>query len=277
MSRFTKTPTGKIVVLNERDQVIFDHLRRFGPLPTHYIHALVGGSYKGLYRRLDKLYDDTPYITRPPDQRRSPRSNSLYLTSMLTPLGWEHTTIKYPNPPRDPIAHRFMRSTISASIYLSLPEGYRFIDQQEIFTHEKCTNPSLSFPLSNGSWLEPDDLFGIEWTEQGTKRFRFFALEADKATESIYASNIEKSSYGKKLSAYADILYRRSFREQWGIPNLRVLTVTTAEKRVENMKLHLRKVTDKTDPFIFIAKDVFAGPEWKVPPIMTDITPLLLK
>ena len=70
-------------------------------------------------------------------------------------------------------------------------------------------------------WIEPDALFAIN--------DRFFALEADMGTESIEAV------IKPKIRAYREIVASGMIDDHFGIDNLRVLFVTTNEKRMGNM------------------------------------------
>ena len=70
-------------------------------------------------------------------------------------------------------------------------------------------------------WIEPDALFAIN--------DRFFALEADMGTESIEAV------IKPKIRAYREIVASGVIDDHFGIDNLRVLFVTTNEKRMRNI------------------------------------------
>ncbi|PWT81336.1 MAG: hypothetical protein C5B44_03945, partial [Acidobacteria bacterium] len=70
-------------------------------------------------------------------------------------------------------------------------------------------------------WIEPDALFALG--------DRHYAIEADMGTESI--ESVVKS----KMRAYREIVASCRIDEHFGIDNLRVLFVTTNEKRMRNM------------------------------------------
>ena len=70
-------------------------------------------------------------------------------------------------------------------------------------------------------WIEPDALFALG--------DRYFAIEADTGSESI------ESVIKPKIRAYRQIVAMGMIDDHFGIDNLRVLFVTTSEKRMRNM------------------------------------------
>ena len=70
-------------------------------------------------------------------------------------------------------------------------------------------------------WIEPDALIGID--------DRYFAIEADTGSESI------EGVIKPKIRAYREIVAAGMIDDHFGIDNLRVLFVTTNEKRMRNM------------------------------------------
>ena len=77
-------------------------------------------------------------------------------------------------------------------------------------------------PLADApKWIEPDALFALG--------DRYFAIEADTGSESI------ESVIKPKIRAYRQIVAMGMIDEHFGIDNLRVLFVTTSEKRMRNM------------------------------------------
>ena len=165
-----------------------------------------------------------------------------------------------------------MTACITASIELAAQEAsFRFISQEEIFSHTKCPestrrakNP-LELPALM-STLIPDQLFGIEY--QG--KFRFFALEADRNHESIASKDLAKNSYGRKIKGYSEIFGNRIYKTVWGIPNLRVLTVTTNPSHMHSMISYTKDNTLDASSFLFTCKTEF-GRDWKVPGLLKDI------
>ena len=70
-------------------------------------------------------------------------------------------------------------------------------------------------------WIEPDALIGID--------DRYFAIEADTGSESI------EGVIKPKIRAYREIVASGMIDDHYGVDNLRVLFVTTNEKRMRNM------------------------------------------
>jgi hypothetical protein len=70
-------------------------------------------------------------------------------------------------------------------------------------------------------WIEPDALIGID--------DRYYAIEADTGSESIEAV------IKPKIRAYREIVATRTIDDHFGFDNLRVLFVTTNEKRMRNI------------------------------------------
>ena len=70
-------------------------------------------------------------------------------------------------------------------------------------------------------WIEPDALIGID--------DRYFSIEADTGSESI------EGVIKPKIRAYREIVAAGMIDDHFGIDNLRVLFVTTNEKRMRNI------------------------------------------
>ena len=105
----------------------------------------------------------------------------------------------------------------------------------------------LRIPVpADGGYLVPDALFGLEYRSEHRKTYRFFALEADRATMPLRRSAIRQSSYGKKVGAYRKIVAQGIHRSHLGLPNLLVLTVTTSEVRCTNMLSIMKDCADST-------------------------------
>lgn len=282
--RFERSPKDGAFALKDRDLAIFEVLHQHGPLPSNYLfeYTRAFGSELHLKHRLTKLYhgltDGTFFLERPPQQYQSFLARaqpSIYeLASVAKVILAESGRISpYLGNRTDPFIHRFMAACVSASIELaSRRVGMRYIHRHEIFSHAKCpeatrrsSNP-LSIP-ANGKRIIPDGLFGIDY---GGK-YRFFAVEVDRNTESIERRSLEQSAFAKKLRAYAEIVDRGTFKAVWGIPNLLILTVTTNATHMGNMLSYVASNSiSHQEKFLFKAKPGF-GVNWTVPDVMDDL------
>jgi hypothetical protein len=139
----------------------------------------------------------------------------------------------------------------------------RFVSWQEILASPKmpastrATPNPLAIPASISyvspragtmeQWdkpLVPDALFGLEYSTDGRRTYRFFALEADRNTEPVVRGNLHQTSYLRKILQYREIAARRTYLAHLGVPNLFVLNVTTNEQHMNNI---MRFVTDATE------------------------------
>jgi Replication-relaxation len=288
-SRFaSRQPTGKRIILGERDFAYFASLERHGPLPATYLHAFtrhLASNYKGHQQRLTDLYneDNTPhrgfYLDRPEQQYASINARYQQMSYEITGQGQQALRDKgLPRqmwqPPNGPYLHRFMTACITASVELATAQsGFRYLSQADIFGHPKCPaslaaadNP-LALPCAEGVII-PDALFGIDYGG----RFRFFALESDRKTETVVSAKSHAKSYAKKMQSYAGILQQQTYRQVWGIPTLTILTVTTSAAHMNTMISQLDKLADAkvAARFLFTTKPEF-GTYWTVPGIMHDL------
>jgi hypothetical protein len=155
--------------------------------------------------------------------------------------------------------HDALTAYITASIELGGREtGIKFFGWDYIFTHpkapaatKKSDNPlRISYPNDGReNYLVPDALFAIE-TPEGKI---CFALEADMHNEPIDAHELNRSSYGNKLTGYLSIFKDDIYRSHYGIPNMQVLNVTMSDIHMRNIMRHLQHISTKTRPFLFKA------------------------
>jgi len=102
-----------------------------------------------------------------------------------------------------------------------------------------------------GAYIMPDGLFGLEYAAGGKKSYRFFVLEADRATMPIVRSSLGQTSYLKKMLAYREIIARQIHKLHFGIPNLLVLTVTTNERHTEQIMKAFGEMGGGSAAFLF--------------------------
>ena len=288
-SRFAgRQPTGKRIVLQERDFQCFAALERHGPLPSTYLYAFTkdtARNFKGFQQRLTDLYheDNTThrgfYLDRPEQQYASINARyqpmSYELTEDANEALRDHGIPEQIfEPANGPYLHRFMTSCLTASIELAVrAAGFRYIAQGEIFTHAKCPKDvlkrdhPLALPCSDGVII-PDQIFGIDY---GGK-YRFFALEADRKTETVVSKKASSKAYARKLESYLEVLRDQSFRDVWGIPSLSIMTVTTSEAHMQTMMGALSDLAESREAarFLFKTQPQF-GKYWTVPPVLTGL------
>jgi hypothetical protein len=154
-------------------------------------------------------------------------------------------------------AHTLMIYDILSSIEIGVRENpnLRFISWQEII--EKAPHATkqrdkpfqipvtitYKFPNAHASTtasvnLTPDGLFGLEYKgagHGGQSAYRFFALEADRATMPVRRNNFTQTSYLKKVLSYKKILEDRIYERHFGLPNLFVLNVTPRERHKQSI------------------------------------------
>jgi hypothetical protein len=288
-SRFAgRQPTGKRIILGARDFAVFSALERHGLLPSTYLYEFSkheARNYKGFQQRLTDLYneDNTPhrdfYLDRPEQQNASINARYQPMAYELTPAGaralrdhglpqqmWER--------PNGPYLHRFMTSCLTASLELAAQEhGIKFLSQSDIFNHPKCPNSvaeaehPLALPHRDGVII-PDQLCGLNYGG----RYRFFALEADRKTETIVSTRASAKAFAKKLEAYLNILRNHTYKDVWGIPTLHIMIVTTSDAHMRTMIQVLESMAEPNDAqrFLFKSKSEF-GKYWTVPPVMRDL------
>ena len=150
---------------------------------------------------------------------------------------------------------------------LGCGKGVRFICKEEMLTKAPCAESanSVKIPINvDGTQVSvmPDAIFGLEYPGQA---YRFFALEADRATMPIVRKNLAHTSYHRKLLGYRQILLREAYRTRWGVPNLIVLNVMTCSERMRHIMGDLKQVTDEKESAAFLFK-MMKGDIWTAPP-----------
>jgi hypothetical protein len=102
----------------------------------------------------------------------------------------------------------------------------------------RCVHDGKALELS----VIPDAVFGLDFTTE--RKRKYFFLEADRATTPIARSNLNQTSYTKKLLTYlAGGGQANAFGAHLAIGNFRLLTVTTSAERTANMIAALKSLT----------------------------------
>lgn len=265
---------GQRIELQERDLQAFEAVHRHGPLPTHYLYEFVRSLSKdrtAFQQRLTKLYNGTastpPLLVRPAQQHASFYARCQPLIYDLSPFARavlaERGRLTLAPARTDHFLHRFMNACVGASLELAVrQDGKRYLAEHDIFTHGGAGE--LAVPVGSGR-LIPDRLFGIDLGG----RYRFFAVEIDRNTESLERRSLAQNSFAQKIEGYAEILNRRLYKSHWDVPQLMVMFVTTNAVHMENMMHHVEDHA-LAKHFLFKVKPEF-GVNWSVPPLLPDL------
>ncbi len=265
------TPVGTLQ-LRERDYRIFELINEFGPLPSHYIRAFVGGDLSKFLNRLGQLYDHA-YLTRPPEYWEC--FNAGY-QALISDLGDKAIALLKEKivKRRDHAIHRLMTACVMASIKLACQDSVRFIPRNEV-----TEGNLMRLKLSSG-YLEPDDVFGLHLLDKKEKHY--YMVEVDRGTEQLQSA-ISRETLEGKFKNYEEVVERRLYEEAWGRKNMHILISTTSRLRAENMKngvvvkgQAVQIIPDRIAKRVhFDVREGFATP-WRMPPIYTDILDGLL-
>lgn len=264
----SRKPTDKRIELNERDIEIFRLLCRYRYLRSTHLFALTGGrSQKRFVERLGHLYHEGGYLDRPPQQWQAVNARYMPAVYELGEAGEQvlaqHGLTAAPSLTRKSrlgavrqYHHELMICDVISSIEIGTraDQNLRYISWDEIFLNPKMpegtrnsANPlAILVPVSytcpqtksttrSDKPLIPDALFGIEYITDGQRRYRFFALEADRNTEPAFRGNLQQTSYLRKILQYREIVARALYKTHWGLPNLLVLNVTINERHMQNL------------------------------------------
>ncbi|HVH75195.1 MAG TPA: replication-relaxation family protein [Stellaceae bacterium] len=274
-------PKPGFIKITERDTLVFEAINRHGPLPVHYLYEFTRSAGKNLVhlkRKISKLTHgtttDAPYLYRPEQQWASIDGKFQPNIYDLTPRALAvlaERGIRLNNR-TDPFLHRLMGACVNASIHLAAEKkGYAYADLARLLAHEKCPEVTRRSPNpiampARDKCVVPDAIFGVQ-----KDRPCFYAFEIDRRTESIN-SDTAKTAYGRKLIGYIDILENRTYRAQFGIPNFKILTVTTNVLHLQHMLNFYRSLNAPGYAKHFLFKSVSNfGSNWRVPPVMHDL------
>jgi DNA-binding transcriptional MerR regulator len=246
--RFTRTPTGKRLSLNERDLDILHWLYRYRYLrQDQLVHILAPRSPKRLIERLGDLFHETGFINRPQlqaplfDARATPMLYEVSTKGIryLESLGaLPHRAVTFSKRSRRSFSPQFLHTMMIIETLLGIEletrteANRRLVPVDEILAKAPTETAASRNPLAidvrhqgKSTKIIPDGLYGIEYEQSGIKGYRFWALECER-TSPQNRSTRKHSSTAKKKELYAALLQDQIFKERWGIPNLDVSFVT---------------------------------------------------
>ena len=292
--RDRRQSTGKRVTPQPRDLLWFQKLHEHGPLSSVYLHAFskhLARSEKRARDRLTDLYNEDhtphrgPYLDRPWQQFRTFDARYQSLVYDLTPAG--ERALKqvglwtdYAGSHSGPWQHRFMVACITASIEIATlgDPNLNFIPQHAILEKAEA---QLRYPVPFTDWksgrevrsdLIPDALYGLEYLNGGRKSYRFFLVEADRATEPSRASKFNRKSHLRHFLQYREYVGRGLYKEHLKLTaGMLVLNVTSSERTMNNMMKLLAEIAPNGNTYqLFQAVEAFAG-YFKPPDVLSGL------
>jgi hypothetical protein len=279
--RFERSPI-RPMVLTPRDLDILRAVHRHRLLRSTHLIALLDGSRQTTLRRLQLLFHHG-YLDRPPMQLDWYARGSEPLVYALGNRGAEvleaegkvrRGGIRWDAKKRN-VSRVFLHHTLAvAEVMVAFEvaclahEEVRFIPPEEILmgTPESTRRLRLPFrwqveirrggkPYHLG--VEPDRVFGLHFEDAPENRRRaYFFLEADRSTMPVTRKSLGQTSLLRKLLAYQETWRQGLHRRHLGIPNFRVLTVTTSEERVGHLLATCRSLAGGTPRlFLFVGRE----------------------
>jgi hypothetical protein len=103
----------------------------------------------------------------------------------------------------------------------------------------------------------PDRIFGIRDLERpGGRNAKYLWLECDRGTVPTARRTLDKSSLLRKIVSYAESYRRDLHVKRYGLPNVRVLTVTPGRQRINNIIASYREhAVSLVSPRFFLFAD----------------------
>ena len=287
-NRLHAQSTGKRVTPQERDSLWFAKLAEHGPLPSSFLLAYARDTHRSDKRARERLTDlfnedntpdGGPYLTRPPQQFRTLDSRYNQLVYDLAPAG-ERALARLGQDnsarpaPSGPWLHRFMTSCITASIELATlaRDDLSYIPQSEILRRadaELRCPVEIADPVSGYRYtkdLIPDAVFGLRYHTAEGGRFRFFAVEADRATEPATSSNWNRKSFERNLVQYEAYVAGGAYREHLNLTApLLVLNMLSDGQRAQRMIEFTAKRYPQGNAFMLFQAWEDFGPVFRPP------------
>lgn len=258
--RFERGPV-RPMILTPRDLDILRAVHRHRLLRSTHLAALSGGSSQAILRRLQLLFHHG-YLDRPPMQLDWYARGSEPLVYALGNCGAEileaeggvrRGGVRWDTKNRN-VSRVFLHHTLAVAevmvafeVACQSREGVYFIPPEEVLHRAPAETRLLRLPFRwqvEVRWggkphrlgVEPDKVFGLRFEDEPeNRRHVFFFLEADRGTMPVVRKGLAQTSFLRKLLAYQETWRQRLHKAHLGIPNFRVLTVTTSEERVRHL------------------------------------------
>jgi len=258
--RFERAPV-RPMILTPRDLDILRAVHRHRLLRSTQLIALLDGSRQATLRRLQLLFHHG-FLDRPPMQLDWYARGSEPLVYALGNRGAEvletegvvrRGGVRWDTKNRN-LSRVFLHHTLAvAEVMVAFEvacrshEGVNFIPSEEVLARAPQETRRLRLPfrwqveVRHGGkpyrlGVEPDKVFGLRFEDAPENRRRaYFFLEADRGTMPVMRKGFAQTSFFRKLLVYQETWRQGLHRTHFGIPNFRVLTVTTPRERAEHL------------------------------------------
>jgi hypothetical protein len=280
--RRTEAPPG--MELTERDLAILSHVARHRFLTSTQLALLDGGSPQGLLRCLRSLYDHG-YLDRPKSQlatmhdqgpqpfvyglgQKGARVLREYGHRINSRVDWSE---KNKRAGAIFLAHTLEIADFMIGLELACRTDGKItlVREEEIIATAPDETRSAREPLRweavsveqgrRERWtVVPDGLFGLVFPDETAA---YFLLELDRGTIPISRSGEDHRSIRRKLRTYHDGWRAQRHLEQFGVKQMRVLTVTSSQERMHNMVGAVRSITEGrgSNFFLFVDRETLAA------------------
>jgi hypothetical protein len=214
--------------------------------------ALLGGSRQPILRRLQLLFHHG-YLERPRAQLRyyehggsepiayglGNKGGSLLRKERSMVVDSDAWSEKNNAIGRVYLDHALFVSEVMVSIEISCRKhGIRLLheDELELPKNEGVCRWWVKIQGGMRLGVVPDQVFALEYPDRdgNVERTHFF-LEADRGTMPVVRTNLNQTSFRRKLLAYEATWANKVHQRHLGIQRFRVLAVTTIPSRVESL------------------------------------------
>jgi len=281
---FRRTETPRRMELTERDLAMLAHLARHRVLTSTQVARLDGGSAQGVLRCLRALYDHQ-YVDRPRaqtaallDQGPAPMAYALGKKGARALREYGHLIndrVDWTEKNKR-AGDYFISHTIEiADFFVSLEvacrsrENIHIVREDQIIAAAPLETRSAREPLrweavsvergKRERWgAVPDGLFGLRFPDETAA---YFLVECDRGTIPVNRSSRDHRSFRRKLQTYYDGWRAQRHLEQFGVKQMRVLTVTSSQERMHNMVGAVRSITEGrgSNFFLFLDRQTLAA------------------
>jgi len=260
-ARFEREPLPRFR-LTERDLEILRAVYRHRLLSSGHLVSLAGGSPQRVLRRLQSLFHHG-YLDRPRAQLDWYSEGSKPLVYALGRKGAKaigraggRWTQKNRELGRGFLHHTLAVADALVSIELACREtgGPKFVPEEDL----RASLPATAHPDGNPFRMRvsfryrgrretlgiiPDGVFALRYSDRSSGRETdYFFLEADRGTMPVTRKNLLRTSLARKYLAYHAAWKQGLHARLFGLPNFRVLIVTTTEARRRNLERALPEV-----------------------------------